>query len=63
MEINRLENEGDRTYRKLVAELFNDGLEPIALMKLKEVVDTLELAADSFERVANMVETIALKES
>ena len=63
VEINRLENEGDRTYRKLVAELFNDGLEPIALMKLKEVVDTLEAAADAFERVANTVETIALKES
>lgn len=63
VEINRLENEGDRTYRKLVAELFNDGLEPIMAMKLKNVVDTLEGAADSFERVANTVETIALKES
>lgn len=63
VEINRLENEGDRTYRKLVAELFNDGLEPIQAMKLKDVVDTLEGAADAFERVANMVETIALKES
>lgn len=63
VEINRLENEGDRTYRKLVAELFNDGLEPIMAMKLKNVVDTLEAAADAFERVANMVETIALKES
>lgn len=63
VEINRLENEGDRTYRKLVAQLFNDGLEPITAMKLKDVVDTLEAAADGFERVANMVETIALKES
>ena len=63
VEINRLENEADRTYRRLVAELFNDGLEPIALMKLKDVVDALEAAADGFERVANLVETIALKES
>ena len=63
VEINRLENEGDRTYRKLVAELFNDGLEPILLMKLKDVVDALEAPADGFERVANLVETIALKES
>ena len=52
-----------RTYRRLVAELFNDGLEPILLMKLKDVVDALEGAADGFERVANLVETIALKES
>jgi predicted phosphate transport protein (TIGR00153 family) len=63
VEINRLENEGDRTYRKLVAELFNNGLEPIMAMKLKDIIDTLEGAADGFERVANMVETIALKES
>ncbi len=63
VEINRLENEGDRVYRTLVAELFNDGLEPIMAMKLKDVIDTLEAAADGFERVANTVETIALKES
>jgi len=63
VEINRLENEADRTYRKLVAELFNDDPDPIALMKLKDVIDALEAAADAFERVANLVETIALKES
>lgn len=63
VEINRLENMADRTYRTLVSELFNNGTDPIELMKLKEVVDTLEAAADAFEKVANMVETIALKES
>lgn len=63
VEINRLENEGDRTYRKLVAAMFSDGLDPVQLMKLKDVVDALEAAADGFENVANLVETIALKES
>lgn len=63
VEVNRLENEADRTYRKLLAEMFNNGTDPIELMKLKEVVDALEHAADAFETVANMVETIALKES
>ncbi|HWS59120.1 MAG TPA: DUF47 family protein [Actinotalea sp.] len=63
VEINRLENEADRTYRKLLAEMFNNGTDPIELMKLKEVVDALEAAADAFEKVANLVETIALKES
>ena len=63
VEINRLENQGDRTYRKLVAEMFDNGKDAIEIMKLKEVVDALEHAADSFEKVANMVETIALKES
>jgi predicted phosphate transport protein (TIGR00153 family) len=63
VEVNRLENEADKIYRKLLAEMFNGGMDPIELMKLKDVVDALESAADSFERVANMVETIALKES
>lgn len=63
VEINRLENQADKTYRKLVSYLFDDVTDPITLMKLKDVVDTLEEAADNFERVANIVETIALKES
>lgn len=63
VEINRLENEADKSYRKLLAELFNGSYDPIDVMKLKDVVDALEAAADSFESVANHVETIALKES
>jgi predicted phosphate transport protein (TIGR00153 family) len=63
VEINRLENQGDKVHRKLIAQLFDEVGEPILLMKLKEIVDVLEDATDSFERVANMVETIALKES
>jgi predicted phosphate transport protein (TIGR00153 family) len=63
VEVNRLENQADRTYRKLLAEMFDNGKDAIEIMKLKEVVDALEHAADSFEKVANMVETIALKES
>ncbi len=63
VEINRLENEADRTYRALLAELYSGATDPIQLMKLREIVDTLERAADAFERVAGAVETIALKES
>ena len=63
VEINRLENQADRLHRKLIAQLFDEVTDPILLMKLKEIVDVLEDAADSFESVANMVETIALKES
>lgn len=63
VEVNRLENEADKVYRKLLAEMFNGGMDPVDLMKLKDVVDALEGAADAFERVANLVETIALKES
>jgi predicted phosphate transport protein (TIGR00153 family) len=63
VEINRLENEADRVYRALLVELYTDADDPIEVMKLKEIVDMLEQAADAFEHVANTVETIALKES
>jgi len=63
IEINRLENQGDQLYRRLLAELFNGDLKATAIMKLKEVVDELEAAADAFEQVAHMVESIAVKES
>lgn len=63
VEINRLENQADKAHRKLLAQMFDEVKDPIQLMKLKEVVETLEAAADAFESVANMVETIALKES
>jgi len=63
IEINRLENQADQIYRRLLAELFNDANDAITVMKLKEVIDELEAAADAFERVANTVESIAVKES
>jgi predicted phosphate transport protein (TIGR00153 family) len=62
-EVNRLENQADKSYRKLLAQLFDEVADPILLMKLKEIVEKLEEAADAFEKVANTVETIALKES
>ncbi|OLB81712.1 MAG: Pit accessory protein [Actinobacteria bacterium 13_2_20CM_2_71_6] len=63
VECNRLENEGDRVYRMLLVRLFSGEYDALTVMKLKEVVDELEQACDAFERVANTVETIAVKES
>ncbi len=63
VEVNRLENQADKSHRKLLAQMFDEITDPIQLMKLKEVVEKLEDAADAFEKVANTVETIALKES
>lgn len=64
IEINRLENVGDQLYRQVLASLFNDGKhDAITVLKLKEVVDQLEAAADAFEHVANTIETIAVKDS
>jgi predicted phosphate transport protein (TIGR00153 family) len=63
IELNRLENQADQIYRRLLARLFDGEFDTLTVMKLKEVVDQLEGAADAFEHVANTVETIAVKES
>jgi predicted phosphate transport protein (TIGR00153 family) len=63
IELNRLENQADQVYRRLLARLFNGEYDTLTVMKLTEVVDQLEAAADAFEHVANTVETIAVKES
>ena len=63
IEVNRLENEADQLYRRLLAKLFDGEYDALTVLKLKEVVDSLEAAADAFEHVANTVETIVVKES
>jgi len=63
VEINRLENEGDQAYRMTLTTLFDSGLDPIPIIKLKDVVEVLERCADAFEDLANGIETIAVKES
>src|SRR5215207_218345 len=63
IEINRLEDRADKDYRRLLAQLFSGEYDALTVHKLKDVVDTLESAVDGFERVANIVEQIALKES
>ena len=63
IEINRLENQGDKTYRRILARLFGGTYDALDVLKLKDVVDSLEGAMDAFEKVANTVEQIAVKES
>jgi uncharacterized protein len=63
IEVNRLENEADRLYRRLVSRLYSGEFKALEVLKLKEVADELEEAADAFEHVANVVETITVKES
>ncbi|MEO3753497.1 DUF47 family protein [Streptomyces sp. B6B3] len=63
IEVNRLENQADQIHRRLLAHLFNGSYPTLEVMKLKQVVDVLEEAADAFESVANTVESIAVKES
>ena len=63
IEINRLENAGDKTHRRMLANLFSGEYKTIDVLKLKDVEESLEGAIDAFEKVANIVEQIAVKES
>ncbi|KQY56960.1 MULTISPECIES: DUF47 domain-containing protein [unclassified Nocardioides] len=63
IEINRLENAGDKNYRRTLASLFSGKYEALEVIKLKDIVESLEQAIDAFETVANIVEQIAVKES
>jgi predicted phosphate transport protein (TIGR00153 family) len=63
IEVNRLENEADRIYRKLLSKLFSGDYDALTMVKLREVADGLEDAADALEHVAHAVESIAVKES
>lgn len=63
IEINRLENTGDKNHRRTLAKLFSGEFKTIEVLKLKDIVESLEGAIDAFEKVANIVEQIAVKES
>jgi predicted phosphate transport protein (TIGR00153 family) len=63
IEVNRLENEADRVYRKLLSKLFSGDYDALTMVKLREVADGFEEAADALEHVAHAVESIAVKES
>jgi hypothetical protein len=63
VEINRLENEGDRITREAVASLFNGGIDPMVVIRWKDLFERLEDAIDSTERVAYLLEGIVIKNS
>lgn len=63
IEINRLENAGDKNHRRILADLFSGEYKAMEVLKLKDITETLEHAIDAFEKVANTVEQIAVKES
>ena len=61
IEINRLENRGDRIFREGLVKLFDNIKDPIIVIKWKEVYEHLEDASDKCEDVANILEGIVLK--
>jgi uncharacterized protein Yka (UPF0111/DUF47 family) len=63
VEINRLENEGDRISRDAVASLFDGGIDPMVVIRWKDLFERLEAAIDATEHVANILEGIVIKNS
>ena len=61
IEVDRLENEGDRVYRQAVADLFGGDHRALDVLKLRDVFDELEAAIDRAEDLSDQLEAIALK--
>jgi uncharacterized protein len=61
VEINRLENDGDRLVREALASLFDDGIDPMVVIRWKDIYERLEAAIDATEKVPYTLEGIVLK--
>ncbi len=61
IEVKRLEEEGDSVYKEMLGRLFDTEKDPVAIIKWKEIFDNLEATMDEAEDVANVLESIALK--
>ena len=62
VEIHRLENEGDRLSRDAIGSLFANGIDPMVVIRWKDIFDSLESAVDACETVAHVLEGIALRQ-
>ncbi|MEA2323463.1 MAG: uncharacterized protein QOD81_3313 [Solirubrobacteraceae bacterium] len=63
VEVNRLENDGDRMSRNAIASLFDNGIDPMVVIRWKDIFERLEEAIDACEHVANTLEGIVIKNS
>ncbi|MEA2283160.1 MAG: uncharacterized protein QOK21_3767, partial [Solirubrobacteraceae bacterium] len=61
IEVNRLENDGDRVVREALASLFERGIDPMMVIRWKDIFERLEDAIDSTETAANILEGIVIK--
>ena len=61
VEVNRLENDGDRVVRQALASLFERGIDPMLVIRWKDIFERLEDAIDSTEKTANILEGIVIK--
>ena len=60
-QVNVCENQGDTLIRRAIADLFKSGLDPLTVMKWKEILDLVEEAIDRAEDVANVIEGVVLE--
>ena len=63
VDIHRLENDGDRAVREAVASLFETGVDPMVVIRWKDIFERLEGAIDATEHVADVLEAIVIKNS
>ncbi|HEU4737014.1 MAG TPA: DUF47 family protein [Solirubrobacterales bacterium] len=63
IEIHRLENDGDRISRNAVASLFSNGIDPMVVIRWKDMFAVLENAIDATETAAQILEGIVIKNS
>jgi predicted phosphate transport protein (TIGR00153 family) len=61
VEVNRLENEGDRLLREALASLFRNGIDPMVVIRWKDIFERIEHAIDACEHAANILEGIVVK--
>jgi predicted phosphate transport protein (TIGR00153 family) len=61
VEINRLENDGDRITREAIASLFDGGIDPMVVIRWKDIFERLEAAIDACERIAHILESVVIK--
>ena len=60
-EIHRLETDGDRVTREAVASLFDTGIDPMVVIRWKDIFERLEEAVDATEHIANVIANIVVK--
>ena len=63
IEINRLENTGDKSYRRILANLFSGDYEALEVLKLKDIVESLETVFNRIEYVTTIVTTVVVKQA
>ena len=63
VEVGRLEEEGDRISRQALASLFAGGIDPMVVIRWKDVIERLEQGIDSCDHVAHILEGIVVKQS